>query len=238
MSSDSKSSPSNSSSSERDDRNIDSDPKSEPEPEAEPETETEVEEELEAEGNKNPDLIDQSLDALENQLASISMSSRSPTATVEDGEREEVGEEVDEVESREHPATVNGSLSGEIGAGGDADFVEDRHLESNSKAEPSGVNEENGSFVWRNAPELDEVERPLSPGSSGYAGEMGSTSGGDEIIDDDEDGSETRGVDVENDGVSGSHSQWVSGKRHADEVSRNSSSFLHLIIIINMEFVV
>lgn len=216
MSSDSNSSPSNSSS-ERDDRNHDSDPKSEPEAEPEPEPE------LEPEANKNPDLIDQSLDALENQLASISMSSRSPTATFEDDEEEELEEDGAEAESREQPMTVNGSLSEEIGAGGDTDFVEDQHFENNSLADSSGVNEENSSFMWRNVPEVDEVERPLSPGSSGYAGEMGSSSGGDEIIDDDEDGSEIRGV--ENDGVSGSQSQWVSGKRHADEVSWNFSSF-------------
>lgn len=195
------------SSSERYDANPNSDPNSEPEPEVEP--------------NKNPHLIDQSLDALENQLASISMSSRSPTVTLDDEEEEEVEEE----ESREQPKTMNGSLSEEIVAEGDADFVEDQHFESDSKAESSGVNEENMSFMWRDVPELDEVERPLSPGSSGYAGEMGSTSGGDEIIDDDEDDSEIRGV--ENDGVSESNSQWVSGKRHADEVS---CSFLHLII--------
>ncbi|XP_057782639.1 vacuolar fusion protein MON1 homolog [Salvia miltiorrhiza] len=201
MPSDSNSSSSNPSS-DRDDGNPNTDPSSEPEPEVEP--------------NKNPHLIDQSLDALENQLASISMSSRSPTATFDGEDEEEEEEEVEEeAESREQPTTINGSLSEEIGAEGDADFVEDPHFESDSKAESSGVNEEKISFMWRDVPEVDEVERPLSPGSSGYAGEMGSTSGGDEIIDDDEDDSEIRGA--ENDGVSGSHSQWVSGKRHADE---------------------
>lgn len=205
-------SPSSNSSSDRDDRNPNSDPNSEDEPEAE--LELAPEPEPEPEPNKNPDLIDQSLDALENQLASISMSSRSPTATFED--EEEMLEEA-EVESQEQPNTVNGSLSDEIGGDGDANFVEDHHFESDSKAESSGVNEENVSHVWRNVPEVDEVERPLSPGSSGYAGEMGSTSGGDEIIDDDEDNSEIRAE--ENDGAAGNHTQWVSGKRHADEVS-------------------
>ncbi|XP_047941805.1 vacuolar fusion protein MON1 homolog [Salvia hispanica] len=182
--------------------NPNSDPNSEPQLEPEPESEGE------AEPNKNPHLIDQSLDALENQLASISMSSRSPTATIE-------GEEEEDVESREQPRSINGSLSEEIGAGGDADSVEGRHFESDSKADSSGVNVENVSFMWLDAPEVDEVERPLSPGSSGYAGEMGSTSGGDEIVDDDEDDSDIRVV--ENDGVSGSNNQSVSGKRHADE---------------------
>ncbi|XP_041994956.1 vacuolar fusion protein MON1 homolog [Salvia splendens] len=196
-----------------DEGNPNSDPNSESQPEPDPQLEPEPESEVEAEPNKNPHLIDQSLDALENQLASISMSSRSPTATIEGEEEEELEEDV---ESREQPKSINGSLSEEIGAGGDADYVEGRHFESDSKAESSGVNgEKNTSFMWLDAPEVDEVERPLSPGSSGYAGEMGSTSGGDEIVDDDEDDSNIRVV--ENDGVSGSNNQSVSGKRHADE---------------------
>ncbi|KAH6766275.1 SAND family protein [Perilla frutescens var. hirtella] len=138
------------------------------------------------------------------------MSSRSPTTTLDD--EEEALEE--EAESPVQLNAINGSFSEEIVAEGDDDFVEDQHFESNSKAESSGVNEEI-SYTWRNVPEIDEVERPLSPGSSGYAGEMGSTSGGDEINDDDEDNSDIR--EVEFDGVSGSQSQWVSGKRHADE---------------------
>lgn len=213
-------SPSSNSSSDRDDRNPNSDPNSEDEPEAE--LELAPESEPEPEPNKNPDLIDQSLDALENQLASISMSSRSPTATFED--EEERLEEEAEVESQLQQNTMNGSLSDGIGGDGDANVVEDHLFESDTKAESSGVNEENVSYVWRNVPEVDEVERPLSPGSSGYAGEMGSTSGGDEIIDDDEDNSEIR-VE-ENDFASGNHTQWVSGKRHADEVSWQFSAYL------------
>lgn len=199
---------SSSSSSDRDDRNPNSD--SNPEPEQEPD----------AEPNTNPDLIDKSLDALENQLASISMSSRSPTATLDD---EEEVEEEEEKQSLEQPKIKNGSLSDEIGAEGATYSVEDENIESNLKAESSGVIKESLSSVWRNISEVDEVERPLSPGSSGYAGERGSTSGGDEINDDDEHNNEIR--EVENDGVLGSHDQWVSGKRHPDEVSWTFSSF-------------
>lgn len=163
--------------------------------------------------NANPDSIDQSLDAIENQLASISMSSRSPTATVDD--EEEVEEE--EGQSVEQLKITNGSLNEEIGEEGETDSIEDEHIASSSMAESSGVIKESPPFVWRNTMEAHELERPLSPSSSGYAGEMGSTSGGDEIIDDDEDDNEIR--EVGNDGILESHEPWVSGKRHRDEVS-------------------
>ncbi|KAL0460195.1 UNVERIFIED_CONTAM: Vacuolar fusion protein MON1 [Sesamum latifolium] len=194
MPSNSNSSPS-SSSSDNDDRN----PNSNPEPSPNPKP------------NANPVSIDQSLDAIENQLASISMSSRSPTATVDD--EEEVGGE--EGQPVEQLKITNGSLSEEIGEEGATDSIEDEHIASSSMAESSGVIKESPPFVWRNNLEAHEVERPLSPSSSGYAGEMGSTSGGDEIIDDDEDGNEIH--EVGNDGVLGSHETWVSGKRHRDE---------------------
>ncbi|KAL0417721.1 UNVERIFIED_CONTAM: Vacuolar fusion protein MON1 [Sesamum radiatum] len=191
MPSNSNSSPS-SSSSDNDDQNPNSNPGPSPNPKP----------------NANPVSIDQSLDAIENQLASISMSSR---ATVDD--EEEVGEE--EGQPVEQLKITNGSLSEEIGEEGATDSIEDEHIATSSMAESSGVIKESPPFVWRNNLEAHEVERPLSPSSSGYAGEMGSTSGGDEIIDDDEDGNEIR--EVGNDGVLGSHEQWVSGKRHRDE---------------------
>ncbi|KAK6163319.1 hypothetical protein DH2020_000183 [Rehmannia glutinosa] len=190
MPSDSSSS-SSSSSSDGDDRNPNSDPNPDP----------------------NPDSIDQSLDALESQLASISMSSRSPTATIDD---EEVAEEEEE-QSVEQLTIGNGPLNEEIRAEEATDSVEDEHIGNNSnlRAEASGVINTRPSSLCRNISEVDEVERPLSPSSSGYAGERGSTSGDDEIDDDDEDDNEIR--EVENDGVLESHAQWVSGKRHPDE---------------------
>ncbi|EYU18829.1 hypothetical protein ABFS82_04G194600 [Erythranthe guttata] len=187
MTSDSNSSSSDSSSG-RDDRNPDSG--SEPDP--------------------NPESIDQSLDAIENQLASISMASRSPTATLDDDEEEE------EDQSAEQLTIGNGSVEEEIGVAGAIDSIEDEHIVDNNniRAELPGVIAESPSFEWKNISEGDEVERPLSPNSSGYAGERGSTSGGDDVNDDEED---TEIRVVENDGVSGSHEQWVSGKRYPDE---------------------
>ncbi|KAG8387672.1 hypothetical protein BUALT_Bualt02G0045700 [Buddleja alternifolia] len=161
--------------------------------------------------NSNAGNIDQSLDAIENQLASITMSSRSPTTTFD--EEEEVVEEEEEEEEQllDQLRITNGSLNEKLGAEGVVDSVDDDYVESISKAESSGVIKESSSSVWRNASEADEAEAPLTPSSSGYAGERGSSSGGDEINDDDDEIGE-----VENDGVSGSH-EWVSGKRHPNE---------------------
>lgn len=160
--------------------------------------------------NFNPDpspaSIDQSLDAIENQLASISMSSRSPRASIIDDEEFEQEEQEQQLE------IVNGSLNEEIGI----NSIEGDHIESSKPAESSRTMKEDSPFFWRNTSEADEIERPLSPSSSGYAGEMGSSSGGDEINDD---GDENIHMisDVKIDGVSGSPAQWASGKRHADE---------------------
>ncbi|KAL3829190.1 hypothetical protein ACJIZ3_017992 [Penstemon smallii] len=153
--------------------------------------------------DQNPNSnIDQSLDAIENQLASISMSSHPPTATsldedVVDEENEEEEEE-EEVEEEKLVSSVNGSLNEEIvAAQAKVDSIEhEQHIETNCKPGSSS-----SSFAWR---DTTEAEPPLSPSSSGYAGERGSTSGGD----DDDIG------EVEHDGVLG---QWVSGKRHPDE---------------------
>ncbi|GER57722.1 vacuolar fusion protein mon1 [Striga asiatica] len=163
--------------------------------------------------NPNPDSIDQSLDAIESQLASISMSSRSPTATLNDEDAVE-----EEEQSQGEPTMGHGPLNEEIKTEGAAD---DKLIESNWNAEASGsggIDEGSSSSVWRNVLEAEELERPLSPSSSGYAGEMGSTSGDDEKNDDDEDDEGGNEIPkVQNNGHLGSHAQWVSGKRHPDE---------------------
>ncbi|KAL6506388.1 hypothetical protein OROGR_024569 [Orobanche gracilis] len=160
----------------------------------------------------NPDSIDQSLDAIESQLASISMSSRSPTATIDD---EVILEE--EEQSVEQLTISNGPLNEEIKAERAVDPVEDEHIESNLKADASRGSEENVSSAWRNVLEAraDELERPQSPSSSGYAAERGSSSGGDEISNNGVDANEIH--EVANDGDLGSHAQWISGKRHPEE---------------------
>ncbi|CAA0811999.1 SAND family protein [Striga hermonthica] len=163
--------------------------------------------------NPNPDSIDQSLDAIESQLASISMSSRSPTATLDDEDA------VEEEEQSQGQLTMgSGPLNEEIKTEGAAD---DKLIGSNWNAEASGSggnDEGSSSSVWRNVLEAEELERPLSPGSSGYAGERGSTSGGDEINDDDEDDEGGNEIpEVQNNEHLGYHAQWVSGKRHPDE---------------------
>ncbi|XP_075519917.1 vacuolar fusion protein MON1 homolog [Primulina tabacum] len=161
----------------------------------------------------NPDSIDQSLDALENQLASISISSNPPSMTLEDDEEEEDEEVEEPVESI---SISNGSLNGEIRGNEDEDEIEEKQIKGVSMAETSGVTKESSSLMWRNILEGEEAELSLSPSSSGYAGERGSTSGGDEINDDD-DGDENEISEVKNDGVVGSQEPFISGKRNPDE---------------------
>ncbi|XP_073291810.1 vacuolar fusion protein MON1 homolog [Primulina huaijiensis] len=161
----------------------------------------------------NPDSIDQSLDALENQLASISISSNPPSMTLDDDEVEE-DEKVEE--SVERINISNGPLNGEIRGNEVEDEIEEKQIGGMSMAETSGVIKESSSLPWRNISEGEETELPLSPSSSGYAGERGSTSGGDEINDDD-DGDENEIREVRNDGVVGSQEPFISGKRHPDE---------------------
>ncbi|CAA0834069.1 SAND family protein [Striga hermonthica] len=139
------------------------------------------------------------------------MSSRSPTATLDD--EDAVEEEVKEARLELQHRVGNGPLNEDISTEGSA---KDELTESNWKAEASGENDESPSYsVWRNVSEAEELERPLSPSSSGYAGERGSTSGGCEINDDDEDSNEI--LEVQSGGDLGSHAQWVSGKRHPHE---------------------
>ncbi|KZV35168.1 hypothetical protein F511_06874 [Dorcoceras hygrometricum] len=166
------------------------------------------------EEDPNPDSIDQSLDALENQLASISISSNPPSVTPEDEEEEVEDEKVEEpVERINFP---NGSFTGESRGNEVEDEIEGKQIGGSSMAETSGAIKESSSLVWRNISEGEEAELPLSPSSSGYAGEMGSTSGGDEINDDD-DGDENEIREVKNDGGVGSPGPFISGKRHPDE---------------------
>ncbi|XP_073137429.1 vacuolar fusion protein MON1 homolog [Henckelia pumila] len=166
--------------------------------------------------DRNPDSIDQSLDALENQLASISISSNPPSMTLEDDDEEEEDEKVEEPVERVN--VWNGSLNGEIRGNEVEDEIEEKQIGGRSMAETSGAIKESSSLVWRNISEGEEAELPLSPSSSGYAGERGSTSGGDEINDDDDDdGDANENHEVKNDGVVGSQGQFISGKRHPDE---------------------
>ncbi|KAI3461431.1 hypothetical protein Pfo_018094 [Paulownia fortunei] len=142
--------------------------------------------------NLNTDSLDQSLDALQNQLASVSLSSRQRQTTASDDKEVEKEEEL----SVEQLTITNGPLNEEIGTEGAVDSIEDE-LKSNGKAESSGVIKESSSYEWT----------VLSPSSSGCAGERGSTTGGDET----KGGVEGKNVihaEVGNDGVSGSQEQW------------------------------
>lgn len=155
----------------------------------------------------NPDSIDQSLDAIENRLVSISMSSHP--------EMEPFDQEEEQPEPMEQLTTTIGLMNGEIGEEVVVDEIkEEEQAKSSLKAEASKVIE--ASSVWRN----NSVEEATSPSSSGYAGEGGSSGDaasvgdeikGDEIKDDD--------AEVRSYGVLRSQEQWTRGKRNLDEVS-------------------
>lgn len=163
--------------------------------------------------NPNPHSIDQSLDAIENQLAAISMVQPDsllepePESESESGVNHEIREEL-----------VNGSLMEieELPAKSAMveEEVEEGEEEKEEKLKPSS------SRVWTNVSEMEEGEVPSSPSSSGYAGGRGSsaTSGVEE-----EDGNDDEIVQVRNngdfDGVADSQAPWTPGKRHGDEVS-------------------
>ncbi|XP_058197270.1 vacuolar fusion protein MON1 homolog isoform X1 [Rhododendron vialii] len=162
--------------------------------------------------NPNSASIDQSLDAIEDQLTSISLAH--PNDTVSDAAASSSsGEEV----FKDAP---NGSI-----------LEEENHKERSEgeivEEEVVGDEEEvrEGSLVWRRVNSEVDVDRPSSPSSSGYAGERGSSSGGassgsgiEEIGEDricDEAGN-GRGEFF--DGASDSQAPpWVPGKRHVDE---------------------
>ncbi|KAL3530569.1 hypothetical protein ACH5RR_009891 [Cinchona calisaya] len=98
--------------------------------------------------NPNPPSIDQSLDAIENQLSSISMFQPDSLSEPRMESEELVNGSFDEIE--ELPAKPAG-------------VEEEEKLKASS------------SRVWTNASEMEEVESPSSPSSSGYAGERGSS---------------------------------------------------------------
>ncbi|KAL3518384.1 hypothetical protein ACH5RR_020973 [Cinchona calisaya] len=162
--------------------------------------------------NLNPPSIDQSLDAIENQLASISMFQ--PDTLLEPGsepEHESESESESGVNDEIREELVNGSLNKieelpEKSAR--VEVVEEEVEEEKLKA--------SSSRVWTNVSEMEEGEVSPSPSSSGYAGERGSsvTSGIEEDVkDDDDDGNDDEIVD----GVTDSQAPWTPGKRHGDE---------------------
>ncbi|XP_027086171.1 vacuolar fusion protein MON1 homolog isoform X2 [Coffea eugenioides] len=147
--------------------------------------------------NPNPPSIDQSLDAIENQLASIS--TFQPGSLLEP--ESEFGVNDDEIREE----LVNGSIN----------EIEELPGNSEEKLKVSS------SRVWANVSEMEEGAAPSSPSSSGYAGERGSsaTSGVEEDGNDDYNDDEI--VEVRSngdfDGVAHSPAPWTPGKRHGDE---------------------
>ncbi|KAL2471214.1 SAND family protein [Abeliophyllum distichum] len=160
--------------------------------------------------NLNPDSIDLSLDAIENQLVSISMSSHPETAPFD--LEEELSEPTEQL------TTMVAQMNGEIGEEVVGDEIEEEEDKSTMKAETSRLLKESSSEVWRNSSEEEEA---MSPSSSGYAGERGSggdaATVGNEIDDDDDDDVEDEIDEAWNYGVSESQEQWAPRIRNLDE---------------------
>lgn len=143
------------------------------------------------EQNPNPNSIDQSLDAIDGQLASISVA--------------EPGIIVDDELFYQEPVRV----------------VENHRVEEDlapvlfeevRESSPRGV-------IWRNNSEV-EVDGPWSPSSSGYAGERGSSSvtsaSGIEEVGGDDEICQVGNLDSSDEALD-PQAQWVPGKRHDDE---------------------
>ncbi|KAH7836699.1 hypothetical protein Vadar_004482 [Vaccinium darrowii] len=160
----------------------------------------------------NSTSIDQSLDAIEDQLTSIALAQPNDLASddpASSSEEEEVFKDA-----------PNGSVLEEENQKerNEGEIVEE---EVGVVAAEEEVREE-GRLGWRRVNSEVEVDRLSSPSSSGYAGERGS-SGGASTASGIEEIGEDRGFDGNGrgeffDGASDSQAPpWVPGKRHVDE---------------------
>lgn len=168
--------------------------------------------------NPTPNSIDQSLDAIENQLASISMSQ---PVTDSETELDFDAPGTSQLNREQLKELRNGSFHEEIE---DADGEEEPTF-GNLLAEASSSRAGSSTLIWRSNSEADETDALPSPSSSAYAGERGSSvssSRGSGI------GDEIRevGNDDSGDGASESNMQWTPGKRHGDEVGSDQLSTL------------
>lgn len=148
--------------------------------------------------NPNPNSMDQSLDVIEGQLASIAFT--------------EANGSLNETNHEETSRVVE---------------VEEQEIESSAVVDDAIEEvQESGVTLWRNNSEL-EVDGNTSPSSSGYAGERGSSSvtSASGIEEASDDHGEIREVGNNGGGgpfdeaIESQQAPWVPGKRHVDEVS-------------------
>ncbi|CAA2998188.1 vacuolar fusion MON1 homolog [Olea europaea subsp. europaea] len=151
--------------------------------------------------SSNSGSIDTSLDATENQLESISITSQTEARSFNQRE--------------EQLMFTNGLLTEESGSKVADEFKKELSDSKLMEESSSGVIM-NSSSVWRySSLEAEEVESPSSPSSSGYAGERGSSNGatslGDEEIHHDSI------CEARNAGILSSQEQWVPRERDLNE---------------------
>lgn len=148
--------------------------------------------------------IDQSLDAIENQLSSISVG-QSEYDSEFDSETELDTKEASSSNQDKLKELQNGLLNGDSGVG------------NSEELQRSNVVDDVSTVVWRN--NSGEMEALASPSSSGYAGERGSSNASSRDSGIEEVDGEI--LEIGNgdsfDGVSNSQVQWLPGKRHGNE---------------------
>lgn len=148
--------------------------------------------------------IDQSLDAIENQLSSISVG------------QSEYESEADSDDEIKEPSSSNQDKLKELPNGL---LNKNSGTDNSEELPPMNVVEDVSSLVpvWRNNSE--EMEAPASPSSSGYAGERGSSNASSRDTGIEEVDGEILEIGKGDsfDGGSNSQVQWLPGKRHGNE---------------------
>lgn len=169
--------------------------------------------------SSNSGSIDTSLDATENQLESISITSQTEARSFNQRE--------------EQLMFTNGLLTEESGSKVADEFKKELSDSKLMEESSSGVIM-NSSSVWRySSLEAEEVESPSSPSSSGYAGERGSSNGATSLGDEEIHQDSIR--EARNAGILSSQEQWVPRERDLNEVSLiNISLFLHILNAISV----
>ncbi|GMP88956.1 hypothetical protein CsSME_00040740 [Camellia sinensis var. sinensis] len=166
----------------------------------------------------NSTSIDQSLDAIEDQLASIALTQPNGVAADDESSEQEVFKDAPNGLPLDEDSNQQESKGGEIGEEGFGNSVPEPSSVEFEVVEEVRESSSSGVFAWRRTNSELEVERQESPSSSGYAGERGSSSS--TSVSEIEEVGEDQICEVGKDDSVDGGSDWVPGKRHLDEVSQ------------------
>ncbi|CAL5352803.1 hypothetical protein CsSME_00040740 [Camellia sinensis var. sinensis] len=163
----------------------------------------------------NSTSIDQSLDAIEDQLASIALTQPNGVAADDESSEQEVFKDAPNGLPLDEDSNQQESKGGEIGEEGFGNSVPEPSSVEFEVVEEVRESSSSGVFAWRRTNSELEVERQESPSSSGYAGERGSSSS--TSVSEIEEVGEDQICEVGKDDSVDGGSDWVPGKRHLDE---------------------